>query len=121
MELPRPPLQSITSVVTLYEECVSTVYSSSNYYIIPESIPGQLVIKTGPTPPYQTERAVGGYQVVYVAGYGDDGSYVPSAIKTAITLWATKMYEERAISTTPPPEAVASLNLYKIYRIGEYA
>jgi hypothetical protein len=76
IELPRPPLISITSVSTLSEADVATTYSSSNYYIITEAIPGKLLLKIGVTAPTNTARDYGGFQIIYKAGYGTSATDV---------------------------------------------
>lgn len=117
--LPRPPLSSVTAVELLDEDGVATTYDSDNYFVVTNDIPGSIVLKNGATPPYNTDRFTGGYQIRYVAGYGSAASAVPMAIRQGLTLWSAKMYEDRVISGTPPPEAMAMLNLYRIQRIGD--
>jgi uncharacterized phiE125 gp8 family phage protein len=117
IELPRPPLISITAVETLNESDVATVYSSSNYYIIKNKEPGLLVLKFGVTPPQNTERYYGGYQVRYKAGYGSTSASVPNVLKDCIKQWAMTMYENRAIVEEPPAEVKALLSNYRIYYI----
>lgn len=116
-ELPRPPLISITAVETLDESDVATVYASSNYYINKIKEPGLLVLKFGVTPPQNTERYYGGYQIRYKAGYGATSASVPNIIKDCIKQWATAMYENRAIVEEPPVEVKVLLSNYRIYYI----
>lgn len=116
VELPKPPLISISSVVTLDEDDAETTYASSNYYAITGSIPGKLVLKNEATPPYNTERYHGGYKITYLAGYGSYSSSVPSQIKEAMKLWATAVYENRALTPTPPPQAAPLLNMYRVIK-----
>lgn len=119
LPLPRPPLIAITAVETLDEDGTATTYDSSNYYVITEDIPGLLVLKQGVSAPYQTVRDYGGYQVRYTAGYGTLATDVPAAIREGLKLWATKMYEDRVMTTEPPQETKAMFNSYKVHRIGE--
>ena len=116
--LPRPPLASVTAVRTLDEDDVATVYAASNYYLITNSIIGQLAIKFSSTPPVNTSnRAVAGYEIEFEAGYGDAGSDVPQAIREGLKLWATAMYEDRVVGPEPPPEAKRLLDIYKVNRV----
>jgi uncharacterized phiE125 gp8 family phage protein len=117
IELPRPPLISITAVNVLDEDNVATVYSSSNYYTITNATPGRLVIKNSVTPPENDDRWHGGYQIIYTAGYGSTASYIPDAIKEAIKSWATMIYENRVQGDTPPAVAQALLNYYRVMNI----
>lgn len=114
IELPSPPLISIDGVYTVDEDGVTTEYSSDNYYIVTEHLPGQLVIKRSATMPINTTRDTGGYRVEYFAGYGELATDVPQQIREALKLWATALYENRAITTEPPPEARSLLDIYKL-------
>ena len=115
ISLPRPPLISVTEVRTLDEDDTETVYASSNYYKILES--AELVIRQSATQPENTSRDVGGFQIEYKAGYGDEASDVPEGIRQAISLWAASIYETRIVSEKPPPEAVPLLQPYRIMPI----
>jgi uncharacterized phiE125 gp8 family phage protein len=117
IELPRPPLISITAVETLDESNVATVYASSNYYFDIISEPGLLILKNGVTPPQNTVRYYGGYQIRYKAGYGDAATDVPTAIRDCIKQWATAMYENRAVGSEPPVEIQPILSLFKVHYI----
>ena len=70
IELPRPPLISITQVATIDEDDAETVYSSDYYYIITEATPGLLCIRQGFSYPINTDRDHGGYKIDWLAGYG---------------------------------------------------
>lgn len=96
LELPRPPLLSVVEVRTLKEDGTETVYSSDAYYVRTDTTPGQIVIKTGSSPPINTDRYYGGYEVEYTAGYSSDPDEVPGPIKHGILLLATHMYEQRS-------------------------
>lgn len=117
IELPRPPLISITAVETLDEDDTATEYDSDYYYIVTTQEPGLLILKFGVTPPQNTERYYGGYQIRYKAGYGTTSASVPSAIKDSIKQWATAMYENRAIIEEPPMEVKIVLSKYRIMYI----
>jgi len=117
LELPRPPLMSVSSINTIDEDDAETEYDSENYYVVTESIPGQIIIKQGSSAPVTYLRDVGGYEVLYIAGYGEAATDIPKAIVEGMKLWATAMYENRALTTDPPPQAKPLLNLYKVMRI----
>lgn len=118
IKLPRPPLISITQVVTLDESDTETSYASSNYYAITEQEPGLLCLKQDITWPENTDRDYGGFEIQYKAGYGSGSQDVPELIRQGILMWATQVYENREISSEPP--AVVKLlldNTYKMPRI----
>lgn len=122
IELPSPPLISVSSVNTVDEDELETEYDSSNYYIITESIPGRLVIKKSSELPSNTERDKAGYNIVFTAGYGDASS-IPKKIKLAIMQWVTMIYENRSMShndiqyNEPPPEVKKILQTFRVNRI----
>lgn len=117
IELPRPPLISITGVYTLDEDDTETEYSSDNYYAITEATPGLLVLKFSVTAPTNTERYYGGYKIVFTAGYGTMGTDVPQGIREGLKLWAASVYANRLVSDKPPPEAMPLLNPYRVVKI----
>lgn len=102
IELPRPPLVSITEVRTVAEDDITTTYASSNYYVRTNPEPGQLVIKFGKTPPINTDRFHGGYEIEFIAGYGENVDDVPQAIRTGMAMWVADIYENRVPISEPP-------------------
>lgn len=115
--LPMPPLQSISSVKLLDEDGTETDYDSDNYFVVTESIPGQLILKNSVSPPFNSNRYKFGYEIKFLAGYGDDSTDVPDAILNAIKQWCTMIYESRAEITEPPEQIKASLSLYRVLNI----
>ena len=104
VELPQPRLISVTEVRTLDESGTSTIYSSDNYYIRTIAVPGQLVLKSGVSPPFNTNRYFGGYEIEFKAGYGDSADDVPEDIKLGMIMWVSNIYEDRtAFATIPEP------------------
>jgi len=117
IELPRPPLISVDGVFTIDEDDVETTYSSSNYYIVTESIPGKLILKQSVTPPINIDRSYGGFGITFKAGYGNDVSDVPRPLRDGIMLWAATVYETRVLDTKdPPPKAKAIFDLFRTSR-----
>lgn len=117
VELPRPPLISITKVATLDEDDTETTYSSSNYYVVTEGIPGKIILKRSVTAPQNTERNYGGYLIEFKAGYGTNASDVPRPIREGIMLWAAAAQATRVLdSKNPPPEAKSKLDLFRVLR-----
>lgn len=116
LPLPRPPLIAVTEVRTLDEDGTETVYASSNYYVI-DGDRAELVLKGGVTPPENTVRARGGFEVEYVAGYGAYAEDVPQGIRNAILQWVAVMYETRVLDATKPPmEVMAYLSPFRRIR-----
>lgn len=117
IQLPRPPLISVTSIVTLDEDNVETTYSSSNYYLNTVSTPAEIILKSGATAPTKDTRERGWIKVTFKAGYGDTAANVPQQIKEAIKMWATVVYENRTpLSPEPPSNVQDILGLNKVAR-----
>ncbi len=122
IELMYPPLISVSSVNTVDESNVETVYDSDYYYVITESIPGRLIIKKDSDMPTNTERDYAGFNIKYIAGYGSASS-VPKQIKIAIMQWVTMIYEKRSMTSNevlenePPPEVAKILRPFRIIKL----
>lgn len=115
VELPMPPLISVTEVVTLDEDGTETEYDSDNYYVDTFSTPGRLILKQGVTPPTNTERYYGGYRIEYKAGYGTGATDVPQVIIDSMKLWCAIYYETGTLIAIPPNQVLSILE--RIYRI----
>jgi len=114
IELPRPPLLSVTKIATLDEDDTETEYDSDNYYVIIGSTPGKVILKQSVTAPYNSMRDYAGYLIEYKAGYGTDAKDVPSPIREAIKLWAAAVYEMGVLdSKKPPPKVKENLDLFR--------
>jgi uncharacterized phiE125 gp8 family phage protein len=118
IELPMPPLISVTQVVLVDESDVETVYASSNYYVETLRSVGRLVLKQGVTYPNNTDRTHGGYRIDYKAGYGTAGADVPQVIREAIKLWCAVYYETGTLTEKPPNQVLSMVErTYRIPRV----
>ncbi len=115
ISLPKPPLVSISSVVTLDEDGTETTYAATNYYVVTESIPGELVIKQSSSLPTNTVRDRGGFKITYIAGYGATANLVPRQIRQAILQLVTLRYEKRIADEEIPPEVVKGIQHMRVY------
>ena len=116
--LPRPPLMSVTEVRTLLESGSTTSYASSNYYVLNTGAKTEIVLRQDSEFPINENRDRGGFEVEYQAGYGSAASSIPSAIRQAIKLWATTLYEKRGLESNEPPlEAKTLLESYRIMQL----
>ena len=88
LDLPFPPLQSVTSLVTYDRGNNASTYSASNYQVDLQS--GRIYLNEGSTWPSDL-RAQDAVQVTYVAGYGS-GS-IPSPILEAIRRYVEQLYD----------------------------
>lgn len=117
LELPRTPVQSVTSVTYVDETGATQTLSNSAYRV---DVAG-LVARVTPAfdTAWPTARAVtGAIAVRFVAGYGA-ASAVPAPLKAAMLLLIGHLYENRTAATeralTEAPLAVAALiNPYRV-------
>lgn len=94
VEIPLPPLISVSAVCTYSTGDVETVLDSDTYRIDTASAPARLQIKNALSPPIVTLRAINGVGISYAAGYGDADD-VPAAIRQAILCRVADLYENR--------------------------
>lgn len=119
IELPYPPLRSITSITYKDSDLDPQTLSSSTYDVITWQTPGMIRPKDGYSWP-ATGIAPDAVTILFAAGYGAAAA-VPDLAKAGIKLLAAAWYENReAISEMdmkPVPMAVdsivASLRAYR--------
>lgn len=95
IELPMPPLVSVTSVKAYDDNDVATTMLASTYVVDAASRkqPGRVAVKRGNTWPAVILRVVNGVEIVFVAGYAD--GLVPEEIRQAILLVGGKLFADR--------------------------
>jgi uncharacterized phiE125 gp8 family phage protein len=115
IQLPRPPLVSVTSVKTTDSAGVEATWPATKYQVITQGSPGRIVPAYGESWPSTTLRAANGIAVRYVAGYGDADD-VPEQYKQAMLLLIGHWYENReavvvgaGLAATPLPMGFDSL------------
>lgn len=95
LDVPRPPLQSVTSIKTYDDADVATVFAASKYFVDAASDePGRIVLRDAAETPAPT-RVANGIEIIFIAGYGDDEAFVPEAIRQGILRMTTHLYENR--------------------------
>jgi uncharacterized phiE125 gp8 family phage protein len=96
IELPRPPLLSVTSVTYVDPAGVSQTWSTSEYQFIATSGPyarrGVLRPKYGYTFPDTRPDTLAAVTVTFTAGYGTSADSVPQSIKHAMLLMIGDWY-----------------------------
>ena len=94
VEIPRPPLQSVTSIKVFdYENQESTI-NSSVYFVNTRSEPGSVVpqqLETWPTEVLPEAGVV----IRFVAGYGDNPTDVPADIRLAVITQCAHVLSQR--------------------------
>lgn len=98
LEIPMPPLQSITHIKTYDDADVASTFSASYYYVSVYSgeraQKGRVTLRDVATWPVYTRNA-DGIEIQFVAGYGSSASDVPTQIRQAIIQEVAYLYENR--------------------------
>jgi len=92
--LPRPPLQSVTSIGYTDSDGNAGTMPSGDYIVDAASEPGRIILGYGKSWPSATLRPGPSIVITYVAGYGDAAA-VPQRYKHAIELMAGHFFENR--------------------------
>lgn len=94
IQLPRPPVVSVTHVKTFDDADTETTLASSKYYVDNQREPARVVLRNGETWPTAL-RVANAIEVTYVSGYGASRSNVPEAIIQGLFSHIAFMYENR--------------------------
>jgi len=105
IRLPRPPLQSVTSLTYTDRDGNTATWASSNYIVDDYSEPAEIVRASGVCWPTACLVPANGVKVRYVAGHAAAGS-VPERVKQAIILLVAAWFDNPGCE---PPDAVKSL------------
>ena len=98
IELPRPPLQSITSVT--YTDAgdsseYGNTFAATNYTANIERIPGRLQLKAKKVFPATFLETDNPIKIIYIAGYGATRTSVPQVIKHCQLILIADLYNNR--------------------------
>ena len=114
VEIPLPPLQSVTSVTTYALDDTARLLGSSTYQV--DAASGRLTLKSGVTPPTDL-RAMNAVEIAFTAGYGAT-SAVPAPVKQAILQTVADLYVHRGDETQIVSQtAQVLLAPYRIFKL----
>ncbi len=118
IEIPYPPLQTITSIKYFDVDDTEATFASSNYYVDTYSEPGVVALNDSKTWPSTTLRPTNGVITKYICGYGDAAANVPDMYKQAIKVLGAELYEHREAGVvgaiyTPLPWSVRAIIGYE--------
>ncbi|MES2126655.1 MAG: hypothetical protein V4463_05230 [Pseudomonadota bacterium] len=94
MSIPRPALQSVTSITYVDTDGATQVLAPTGYLVDPSGEPGRLTPAFGLIWPV-TRYQMNAVRVRYVAGYGD-ASAIPAGIKTWMLMRIATLWENRS-------------------------
>jgi uncharacterized phiE125 gp8 family phage protein len=117
IELPYPPLQSVTSIVYTDANDDDHTLDSVYYKVDTHGTPGRIILKSGVNWPSEDLQVGASITITYVAGFGDENE-VPDTYKQAMLLLVGHLYENResvvvqqGVSLVQVPQAVEWLLL----------
>ena len=99
IQLPKPPLVSVSSVSTFDDSDNETTMAASRYYVDNVREPGRVVLRQGETFPTAL-RVANAIKVVYVAGYTNAHS-VPEPVRMGMLQHIAFLYEQRGDMMEP--------------------
>jgi len=95
IELPKSPVQSVTSIKYKDEDGVETTWSTDEYIADVDKTPALIVPNTDYDFPIFSPYPTGAVRIRYIAGYSDFGVIIPKSIKQAMLLLIGHLYENR--------------------------
>ena len=95
IELPKSPVQSVTSIKYKDSASTETTWSATEYVSDVDKMPGIITQSYGVTWPVFTPYPSGAVRIRYVAGHKSDGVILPTSIKQAMLLLIGHLYENR--------------------------
>ena len=99
IELPKAPLQSVTSITYVDPDGVLRTLDPSQYLVQtpagPHAAPGRITRPPNVAWPATEASRLDAVMVRFVAGYGSSGADVPEAIRQALLLLIGHWYENR--------------------------
>jgi len=116
IELPNPPVQSVTTLKTYDDADVATTMAASRYYVDLAREPARLVLRTGETFPTAL-RVANAIEVTYVAG-DTSVANIPEPLKIGMYQHIAYLYDQRGdMKDYQQTQAVPPMviNLYKPY------
>ena len=98
--LPRPPLQSITSIQYVDSDGATQTWDSSNYRVDDQGSPGRVTLAYGESWP-TTRDVTNAVTITYVAGYGDTANDTPIEMQNAIHLTVKDWFDNPSGEMSP--------------------
>lgn len=100
IELPLPPLQSVSSIKYTDVDGNESTFDAASYSVDNVSYIGRVVLNAGYSWPSVNLNNTNPIKITLIAGYGDDETDVPQTINQAILLLAANLYEYRDMFIT---------------------
>lgn len=110
VELLKPPLASVSSVVTYDDSDSPTTVSATTYFVdnADQNQRGRVILRRGQTWPV-VMRVANGMEITYVAGYGTTAASLPEDLKHGLKILVAYMYVNRGDCSCDQAGAAASV------------
>jgi uncharacterized phiE125 gp8 family phage protein len=92
IDLPRPPIQSVTLIEYVDTDGATQTLDASQYRVDSKTEPGRITEAEGVTWP-ATDQVTNAVTITYDAGYGGTAADVPQAIQEAIQLQVELLFD----------------------------
>jgi len=94
LNLPKPPLVSVTGINVYAADNTATAFPAADYYVDTAGLPGRIVLKPDVSPPVPG-RPANGIEIQFRAGYGATPQSIPAALRQAMKQLVAYLYEHR--------------------------
>lgn len=119
--LPRPPLQSVTSVTYVDDQGVTRTLDASKYQVTADAKPAFLEPAYGEVWPATRPESLEAVKVVFVAGYGADHTSLPESLRNLIyELVAFRFAVRGEIDKAIPKHVMWALDANRCGAHGDY-
>ena len=112
IELPYPPLTTVSSIKYTDADGVETTVSSSNYVVDTSSVRGRVALKSGYSWPGVTLKEIGGFKLRFTCGAAT-AALVPETTLLAIKGFVAHRFENPEDASVPA-WIDALLDLHKV-------
>lgn len=96
--IPRPPLQSISSITYVDQDGTTQTWDSSKYQVDTSGLVGRVKPAYNESYPSTRPDTYNAVVITFVAGYGAAATAVPSATKAAIKMIVSHLNENRELA-----------------------
>ncbi|HSC17643.1 MAG TPA: head-tail connector protein [Rhizomicrobium sp.] len=117
VEIPLPPLQSVSAVTVYALDDSATVLDPATYQVDAASSPARVVLKSTVLPP-MNQRAINSVAIAFTAGYGDAATDVPAGLRAGILELIAFLYEHRGEAPAELPiDVLALLAPFRVFHL----
>jgi len=116
LDVPRPPLVSVTTLKYIDEAGDQQTWNASNYTLDTTSTPGRIATAYNVEWP-SIRDVIDAVEITYVAGYGATADTVDDILRTCVLMYVVDLFEHRGSQTeikVTPNDAIDTLMRMKM-------